>query len=62
MADTWLQTTPLKDLMTMREVIMEPGVMTVEESGFLKRLSKEIERREESCQRAREGYTRALSQ
>jgi len=57
-APTWLTWTPLAELRTMRQAILDAGVVTEEQNNFLRRLNTEIDAREELNSRLTERMER----
>ena len=54
----WLAWTPLAELRTMRQAILDAGVVTDEQNNFLRRLNAEIDAREELNSRLTERMVR----
>ena len=54
----WLAWTPLAELRTMRQAILNAGVVTEEQNNFLRRLNTEIDAREELNSRLTERMVR----
>ena len=55
---TLLTWTPLAELRTMRQAILDAGVVTEEQNNFLRRLNTEIDAREELNSRLTERMVR----